>query len=51
MKVSVFLSHNEKDKPFVKKLARDLDSHGVKYWLDEAEINVGDSLIEKIRFG
>ena len=51
MTVSVFLSHNTKDKPFVKRLARDLDNHGVKYWLDEAEIKVGDSLIEKIRSG
>lgn len=51
MSVSIFLSHNVKDKPFVKKLARDLDNHGVKYWLDEAEIKIGDSLIEKIRSG
>jgi hypothetical protein len=51
MTVSVFLSHNVKDKPFVQKLARDLDNHGVQYWLDEAEIKVGDSLIEKIRSG
>lgn len=51
MTVSVFLSHNTKDKPFVRKLAKDLDSHGVKYWLDEAEIKIGESLIEKIRSG
>lgn len=51
MSVSVFLSHTAADKPFVRKLARDLDSQGVKYWLDEAEINVGESLIEKIRQG
>lgn len=48
---SVFLSHNMEDKTFVRQLARDLDNHGVKYWLDEAEIKVGDSLIEKIRSG
>lgn len=51
MTVSIFLSHNTKDKPFVKRLARDLDNHGIRYWLDEAEINVGDSLVEKIRSG
>ncbi|MEL6438266.1 MAG: toll/interleukin-1 receptor domain-containing protein [Cyanobacteria bacterium J06621_8] len=51
MTVSVFLSHNAKDKPFVKRLARDLDNHGIRYWLDEAELKVGDSLIEKIRAG
>lgn len=48
---SVFLSHNSKDKPFVRRLASDLDAHGVKCWIDEAEIKVGDSLIEKIRHG
>jgi TIR domain len=51
MSVSVFLSHTAADKPFVRKLARDLDNHGVKYWLDEAEIKVGESLIEKIGQG
>ena len=51
MTVSVFLSHNKEDKLFVRQLARDLDNHGVKCWLDQAEINVGDSLIEKIRSG
>ena len=48
---SIFLSHNSQDKPFVRRLARDLDVHGVKCWIDEAEIKVGDSLIEKIRQG
>ncbi|MFM2312102.1 MAG: hypothetical protein RLZZ04_1378 [Cyanobacteriota bacterium] len=51
MTVRVFLSHNTKDKPFVERLARDLNNHGVKYWLDRAEIKVGDSLIDKIRSG
>ena len=51
MSVSVFLSHTAADKPFVRRLARDLDNHGVRYWLDEAEIKVGESLIEKIRQG
>jgi len=51
MITSVFLCHNHADKPFVKKLARDLDSHSVKCWLDEAEMKIGDSLIQKIREG
>lgn len=51
MSVSIFLSHTGADKPFVRKLARDLDNHRVKYWLDEAEIKIGESLIEKIRQG
>lgn len=47
----IFLSHTHTDKPFVRKLAADLEAHGVQYWLDEAEIKVGESLIEKIRQG
>lgn len=48
---SIFLSHNQNDKPFVRRLAKDLTSEGVKVWLDEAEIKVGDSLIRKIQSG
>ena len=51
MLTSIFLSHNWADKPFVRRLADDLESHGVKVWIDEGEIKVGDSLIEKIRDG
>ncbi|GKX50627.1 toll/interleukin-1 receptor domain-containing protein [Budvicia aquatica] len=51
MTVSVFLSHNSVDKPFVRRIATDLENHGVKVWIDEAEIKIGDSLIEKIRSG
>ena len=43
MSISVFLSHNHNGKPFVRKLARDLENHGVHYWLDEAEMKIGDS--------
>ncbi len=48
---SIFLSHNSKDKPFVRKLANDLRRKGHYAWIDEAEIKVGDSLIEKIEEG
>lgn len=51
MRPNVFLSHNSKDKDFVHKLALDLKCHGVNVWLDEAELKIGDSLIEKIREG
>lgn len=51
MITSVFLSHNHADKPFVRKLARDLECHNIKCWLDEAEMKIGDSLIQKIRDG
>ena len=29
---SIFLSHNSKDKSFVRRLANDLKSNGVKTW-------------------
>ncbi len=48
---SVFLSHNSTDKPFVRRLSASLQTYGHVVWLDEAEINIGDSLIEKIRDG
>lgn len=45
---SVFISHSSFDKFFVRKLAAQLEANGVKVWLDEAELNVGDSLTRKI---
>ncbi|AOT10347.1 toll/interleukin-1 receptor domain-containing protein [Pseudoalteromonas luteoviolacea] len=51
MNTSVFLSHNHKDKKFVRRLARDIECHGIRVWLDEAEMNIGDSLVQKIREG
>jgi len=45
---SIFLSHNAKDKFFVRELADRLSRLGVKVWIDEAEIKIGDSLTEKI---
>lgn len=48
----IFLSHTGDDKPFVRRLRDDLMAHGVPgVWLDEAEINIGDSLIAKIEEG
>lgn len=48
----IFLSHTGVDKPFVRQLRKDLLAHGVPHvWLDEAEIEIGDSLIAKIEEG
>ena len=47
----VFLSHNHADKPFVRRLAWNLRFVGINVWLDEAEIDIGDSLIGKISEG
>lgn len=51
MSPTIFLSHNINDKDFAHKLAHDLDCHGITVWIDEAELKIGDSLIEKIREG
>jgi TIR domain len=45
---SIFLSHSWKDKFFVRELAKRLESYGIKVWLDEAELKIGDSLTQKI---
>jgi hypothetical protein len=49
--VGVFLSHSSNDKPFARRLGNDLRQYGARVWIDEAEINIGDSLIEKISEG
>lgn len=48
---TVFLSHSHEDKTFARKLTASLRASGHGVWIDEAEINIGDSLIEKIREG
>jgi hypothetical protein len=49
--IRVFLSHNHNDKPFVRRLATDLVQANLDVWIDEIEIAVGDSLIERIEEG
>ena len=46
---SIFLSHTCADKDFVWRLASDLKKAGAKVWVDDAEIMIGDSLIQKIQ--
>ncbi len=48
---SIFLSHSHQDKLFARNLAADLRHAGHTVWIDEGEIRVGDSLVEKIREG
>jgi hypothetical protein len=50
-KQSIFLSHNRNDKPFVRRIYRELSKRDIRNWFDEAEIFPGDSLIEKIEQG
>lgn len=40
----VFLSHSSADKPIVRELADALESQGLRVFLDERELHVGDSL-------
>jgi len=48
---SIFLAHSSKDKLFARRLAKDLRNRGVRVWIDEAEILVGDSLLDKLESG
>jgi hypothetical protein len=47
----VFISHTKSDKDFARHLAKDIQSLGFSVWLDEWEIRLGDSLIERIEEG
>lgn len=49
--VTVFLSHTKADKPFSKRLAHDLETFGAHVWLDEWELRVGDSIMERVQQG
>ncbi len=44
----IFLCHSNKDKKFVRRLARDLHEFAVISWFDEWELAPGDSLHESI---
>jgi len=45
---SVFLAHSSRNKGFARRLAEHLRTHGIAVWLDEAELEIGDSLISRI---
>lgn len=44
----VFLSHSNKDREFVVRLANDLAGAGVDVWLDQWSLNPGETLAEAI---
>lgn len=50
-KPHIFLSHSSEDKDFVRKLANDLLRCDVDVWLDEWEIEPGDSIVKQINSG
>ena len=47
-KGSIFICHTHTDKPFVRRIGADLAALGAHVWIDEAELNIGDSLIGRI---
>jgi hypothetical protein len=47
----VFLSHNSKDKPRVRKLAEDLRTAGLRVWFDEWVLKPGDDIYLSIERG
>lgn len=44
----LFICHASEDKPKARSIARSLRSLGSDVWLDEWEIRVGDSIVQKI---
>lgn len=47
----VFICHATDDKPFARRIATRLRQAGAEVWLDEWEIKVGDSIVERINAG
>lgn len=47
----VFISHSSKDKAFAERLAHDLRAAGLDIWYDSYEIQVGDTILDRIDQG
>jgi hypothetical protein len=45
----LFISHSHADKTFVRQLASDCEANNLTVWVDEAELLIGDSLIQTIQ--
>lgn len=48
-KYDIFIAHNSKDKPFVRTLVMNLETHNISCWYDEARIAPGDVFATAIR--
>jgi hypothetical protein len=44
----VFVSHSSVDKPWVRKLARDLERYGVSVWVAEEQIRPGSLIVDAL---
>jgi len=52
MSKDIFICHASDDKnTIVRPLADALQTNGISFWLDEAEIQWGDSIIQKVNEG
>jgi len=49
VKLAIFISYSHQDSDFVSHLAVRLVDQNAHIWIDSWEINVGDSLIDKIQ--
>ena len=47
----VFISYSTQEREFVQRLVRDLKDHDIPVWFDVAELEPGDSIIQKIGAG
>ncbi len=47
----IFISYSHKDAKFAHKISDYLKNYGIPIWIDSREINIGDSLIQKISDG
>lgn len=47
--MAIFISYSHADAKFVKKLATGLVRHNVHVWVDTWELNVGDSIIDRVQ--
>jgi hypothetical protein len=50
-KRKVFVSHSSKDKPFVRRIVKELEKHKLEVWFDERAMGVGDSIVSGIDTG
>jgi hypothetical protein len=48
---NVFISHRRADAIQAERLANDIRSAGHKVWLDDWEINIGDSIVGRMQEG
>ena len=48
---NVFISHRRSDASAAEKLAEHIKSGGHQVWFDEWEINIGDSIVERMHEG